>query len=553
MHVRAEVYLFDTKWGTSGSGNSQFSDPLSIAVDSSGNVYVADGGNSRIQKFTDTGIFLRTWGSFGSGDDQFRWPFGVAVDSSGNVYVADSYNHRIQKFTAEGFILKTWGSFGTGEGQFSRLSGVAVDSSGNVYVADSYNHRIQKFTSEGVFVKTWGSVGSSNGLFNIPAGVAVDSSGNVYVADSYNHRIQKFTSEGVFVKTWGSVGTGDSQFSYPLGVAIDNSGNVYIADTDNSRIQVFNSDGNLLTKWGSTGSGDGQFVRPQGIAVDSSKNIFVSDTQNNRIQKFKLENVLTPALSSTPTPPPATTNLGISSFWIEAIFIAVIIILPVTAFVIYKLRNRRDGFRSPLPSGWQFYAKPTEAEKPGTVFRITSGKKKFWVGELPVRIRECDVSTGRYLRKTTINVFLRFTELNNIEINSRGKKVQRLDFEMKDPKDETTFDVDLDPLLKQLFENLAYHKEDQYFIIRDATKTQEINYQLTEDHVNSLGGEASFRSALEERCLSSSKEQEMHIIKQKFEKPMRIMFNAEELKMRLDKNGNMRFSFHRVKKVLDWT
>jgi hypothetical protein len=124
---------------------------------------------------------------------------------------------------------------------------------------------------------------------------------------------------------------------------------------------------------------------------------------------------------------------------------------------------------------------------------------------------------------------------------------------MKEPKDEQTYDVDLDPLLKQLFENNAYREDDQYFIIRDATKTQEINYQLTQDQVDSLGGEVSFKKALKQKSLSSSKEQQQHIIKQKFDKPMRVMFNAEEMKMKLDKNGNMKFSFHRVKRVLEWT
>ena len=114
-------------------------------------------------------------------------------------------------------------------------------------------------------------------------------------------------------------------------------------------------------------------------------------------------------------------------------------------------------------------------------------------------------------------------------------------FELTNPKDEHTYDVDLDPLLKQLFENNAYRKDDQYFIIRDATKAQEINYQLTQDHVNSLGGEVSFKKALKQRSLLSSKEENQHIIKQKFDKPMRVMFNAEEMKMKLDKNGSMKF------------
>ena len=87
-----------TKWGSSGSGDGQFSSPNGVAVDSSGNVYVADVSNYRIQKFSSSGTFLTKWGSKGSGDGQFHWPDGVAVDSSGNVYVTETHNNRIQKF-----------------------------------------------------------------------------------------------------------------------------------------------------------------------------------------------------------------------------------------------------------------------------------------------------------------------------------------------------------------------------------------------------------------------------------------------------------------------
>jgi len=136
--------------------------------------------------------FLTAWGSYGSGDGQFFYPFGVAVDSAGNVYVADSYNYRIQKFDAGGTYLAKWGSYGAGEGQFSGPWDVAVDSAGNVYVADTGNDRIQKFDAGGTFLAQWGSYGEGEGQFSYPSGLAVDGAGNVYVADSWNHRIQKF-------------------------------------------------------------------------------------------------------------------------------------------------------------------------------------------------------------------------------------------------------------------------------------------------------------------------------------------------------------------------
>jgi DNA-binding beta-propeller fold protein YncE len=117
-----------------------FEEPNGVAVDRSGNVYVADTGNSRIQKFNASGGFLSK--RIGGGEGQFS-PFGIAVDSRGNYYVAGK--SCILKFNESGGLLAKWGSSGTDKGQFSQLFGVAVDSRGNVYVADTYNHRIQKF------------------------------------------------------------------------------------------------------------------------------------------------------------------------------------------------------------------------------------------------------------------------------------------------------------------------------------------------------------------------------------------------------------------------
>jgi sugar lactone lactonase YvrE len=276
---------FITKWGSYGSDDGQFYYPQGLAVDSVGNVYVADMSNHRIQKFDGEGTFLIKWGSYGRGSSNgFYYPQGVAIDSAGNVYVTDTSNHRIQKFNGEGTFLIKWGSYGSGNGQFNFPYGVAVDSVGNVYVADASN-RIQKFNPKGTFLIKWGSYGEGNGRFNFPHGVAVDSVGNVYVADTDNHRIQKFNPKGSFLTKWGSYGSGDGQFYSPYGVAVDSADNVSVADTSN-RIQKFDAYGNFLTKWGSRGQGDGQFHYPYGVAVDSSDNVYVADTNNHRIQKF---------------------------------------------------------------------------------------------------------------------------------------------------------------------------------------------------------------------------------------------------------------------------
>lgn len=143
-------YKHITNLGTRGNNNGQFDLPSGVAVDNSGNVYVADAENHRIQKFNSSGTWLWTVGgsSSGSGNGQFFYPEGVAVDCNGNVYVADTGNHRIQKFDSNGTYITQFGSYGNGNGQFRYPNGVAVDNSGNVYVADTQNHRIQVFAPE---------------------------------------------------------------------------------------------------------------------------------------------------------------------------------------------------------------------------------------------------------------------------------------------------------------------------------------------------------------------------------------------------------------------
>jgi sugar lactone lactonase YvrE len=301
---------------------AQFKSPYGVAVDSTGNVYVADLINYRIRKITPGGTVSTLAGTTqgyadGTGTAaKFGSPYGVAVDSAGTVYVADSSNHRIRKITPGGTVSTlagsgTAGGFAEGSGtaaKFKSPFGVAVDSAGTVYVADSSNHRIRKITpGDAGTVSTLagsGDPGNADGpgtaaQFYQPYGVAVDSAGTVYVADIDNHRIRKITPEGEVTTLAGSGNPGyaegsgtAAQFSSPRGVAVDSAGTVYVADSLNHRIRKITPDGTVSTLAGSTqGFADGtgtaaQFNNPTGVAVNSAGTVYVADMGTNRIRKI---------------------------------------------------------------------------------------------------------------------------------------------------------------------------------------------------------------------------------------------------------------------------
>jgi RHS repeat-associated protein len=276
---------FGSQFGAAGSGSGQFSSPYGVAVDGSGNVWVADSGNNRIEKFSSSGSFVAAYGSLGSGNGQFSGPGGVAVNpATGNVYVSDHGNNRVEELSSAGTFIRAFGSSGSGNGQFNLPAGITVDGSGNVWVADYNNNRIQKFSAEGTFIAAYGSVGSGNGQFSHPANVTF-SGEHLYVADSGNNRVQELSLTGTYVAKFGSAGSGNGQFSEPEGVATDPvSGDIYVSDGGNSRVEVFTAGGTYLGTIGSHGSGEGQMSEPVGLAFSTSGTLYVGDVTNNEIQ-----------------------------------------------------------------------------------------------------------------------------------------------------------------------------------------------------------------------------------------------------------------------------
>ena len=299
-------------------------DNTGVAVDTAGNVYVADTFNHRIRKITSAGVVTTLAGSGTAGYTnatgtaaQFNYPRGIAVDGAGNVYVGDTANHVIRKITAAGVVTTLAGSGtagntnGTGAAaQFNLPRGVAVDASGNVYVADENNHVIRKITSAGVVTTLAGqfsgyqnSAVATTARFYSPYDVAVDTAGNVYVADYGNEAIRKITPAGAVTTLAGSqegfqnVGYIDSTgtgvlFRAPVGVAVDAAGVLYVADHNNNVIRTISPAGTVATLAGSTAgytNGNGataQFSRPSGVAVDAAGSVYVNDGQNNVVRKI---------------------------------------------------------------------------------------------------------------------------------------------------------------------------------------------------------------------------------------------------------------------------
>lgn len=303
-----------------GTGTAaQFKKPKDLVGDASGNLFVADADNFKVRKITGAGAVTLFAGSSqgdtdGTGEAaQFNYFAGIAIDGSGNLYVADEHNQRIRKITPAGVVTTLAGGAngnadGTGAAaQFNYPTGVAVDATGNVFVADKDNNRIRKIAPNGDVTTVAGSTqGYAEGTgtaaqFNKPKNLAIDASGNLYVTDADNFRIRKITPAGVVTTLAGGSqgtanGTGEAaQFNYPNGISVDGNGNIYVADENNHLIRKITPAGEVTTLIGTTnGDADGdvqtaQFSYPTGVFVDATGNVFVADKDNHRIRKVIID------------------------------------------------------------------------------------------------------------------------------------------------------------------------------------------------------------------------------------------------------------------------
>lgn len=284
-----------TRFGSAGSGAGQFSfsRPIGIALDSLGHLWVVDANNNRVQKWTIrdylpeyTLSYASAFGSTGTANGQFSHPADVARDASGNLWVVDEVNNRIQEFSEKGAYLGKFGSSGTGNGKLSCAAGVAIDAKGNFWVVEKCNNRVQEFSPAGVYVRKFGSLGAANGQFHEPEGIAVDAEGNVWVSDTGNNRIEEFNEKGEFIRSVGSAGAGAGQLSQPRSIDVGSHGNVWVADSGNNRIEEFSPDGDYVAQVGSKGSGPGQLQSPSALDVDQNGVVWVADTAGNRIEQF---------------------------------------------------------------------------------------------------------------------------------------------------------------------------------------------------------------------------------------------------------------------------
>jgi hypothetical protein len=243
-----DTYNFLTQWGSYGSGNGQMSwSTTSLETDSLANVYIADNGNSRVQKFDQNGNYVA----------QLPGSGGVTIDADDAIFIPSPLSGYISKYAPTGTLIAQLGS-GLLNGR-----GLGFDTLGNIYV-NEYT-RIQKLNSSWVPSIQFGQ-------FTTGYDMAVNSAGDIYVPDTANRRVQKYNSSGNLVTQWGTYGSANGQFGAPYGIGLDSAGNVYVPDCVNNNIQKFDANGGFIVKFGM-----GHLSCPFDVAVDGYGNVYAAN------------------------------------------------------------------------------------------------------------------------------------------------------------------------------------------------------------------------------------------------------------------------------------
>ena len=226
-------------FGSKGTKEGQFTNPGGVAFTTDGHILVTD--DHRLQKLTPEGHCVISVGSSKTGKRplQFDTPIGISVHpTTGQIFVADNCNHRIQVINGDFTYSHSIGSYGTAPGQLNNPWDVALDSVGNVYVTNVDNNCIDVFTSNGKYLRQFGSCCGGQLIINYPSSITIDTHNMVYAADGYNHCILVFTTDGMFIRRIGRQGSGEGEFNRPRGITVDTLGNLYVCDTYNNRVVI---------------------------------------------------------------------------------------------------------------------------------------------------------------------------------------------------------------------------------------------------------------------------------------------------------------------------
>lgn len=275
--------VYSGQFGSGGSEAGEFSHPGDVAVDGSGNLWVLDHGNDRVEEFNAAGEYLRGFGSAGSGAGELEGPDGLAIDSKGDIWIADTGNERVDEFNDEGEFLRT-----VGVGLVGVTEGIAVDHDEDVWVSGTSAGQLVVFNKSGEYLKTVGSRGSGVGEMGEPEGLAVDTHGDIWVADWSDNRVEEFNESGEYVQEFGSYGSTEGKISHPYGIAVDPSGSVWLGEVGSDRLQEFTEEGEYVASLGVEGSGAEllSLSYPIGLTINTSGDLWVTDPGANRIAEW---------------------------------------------------------------------------------------------------------------------------------------------------------------------------------------------------------------------------------------------------------------------------